>query len=570
MKKNIALLMALILTTTAVNAAEITRLDKNIADAAVTVTGNGFHAGEKVNVRILYPGVTSVADGKQTGTVAWMGDVICDENGGVCFTAGMPASTNRQIVEFNLDVITSYGSKVSKVIKWVDNDGLAETVTNIKRAASPSAAMSEITTKADALDIQFIEPWNNFTDPQKSKIATSVYSVKNSFDIFDDAIKEVNYLVLQEALNAASAKNEFFDILNTYKTMLDASVFDETVSDMNDVINAEFETRMFDMRGRLDGSKDAFKYTFKEAVLAAEISKLDRNAPLINVIKDYADVLINKDADMADIIADFKTASEDKQLAVCDALLENRAATPSKISSIIKNTLYANSNGNGGGAGGSGGSGKKTGGYSVASSPVAVAPSPNKPADAPNAALKFDDISESHYAYKGVQYLASKGIVNGYSENSKNVFKPDADMTRAEFIKTVLLAFGFKPQQDEYGFADVASDSWYAPYVNTAAKLGIVNGVDENNFGVDTKITREQMCTVIYRTAIQKNITLKNGNDSENFADSNSISDYASEAVNVLKAAGIISGDETGNFNPGGSATRANVAKILYGILATE
>ena len=54
------------------------------------------------------------------------------------------------------------------------------------------------------------------------------------------------------------------------------------------------------------------------------------------------------------------------------------------------------------------------------------------------------------------------------------------------------------------------------------------------------------------------------GGDSEvEFADASKIGDYAEAAVNALSAAGILSGDTDGYFEPDAFSTRAQVAKIL-------
>lgn len=576
-KKIIALSVAMMIAAVSASAASITETQKNIAGAQVTVKATGFEAGETVVARILYPGVTLLADGKQTKTVAWIGETVANEAGEIEFVAGMPEDTNKQIVEFSLELIAENGDKTAKPLKWVDNDGLEETVLNIKQAADATAALNEVVTKADALDITFIEPWKDMTPAQKEKIATSLYGARGDFAIFDDAVEKMNYLVLQEAMNASASQTEFFEFLDKYKTLLDESLFDETVNGLEGEIKEEFEARFYNMRKNLDGSEDAFKYTLKEALVAAHIAKLDRNAPLINILEAYADVLIKENAAMKDVMDDFKSADEEIKLAVCDALLEKRETSLSKICSIIEDVLYddgdSGSSGGGNGGGGSSGSGFSgtgagavTGGYAV-SYPAGV--SPVAPGQTSAAKINFADIGEFHYAYNGVLYLAKKGVINGYNEDGKILFKPDNDMTREEFVKMVLLAFGYEVKTATGNFADVAPGSWYAPYVNTAADLGVVNGVGDGRFGVGTKITREQMCTVIYRIARQKQISLKGGNSGE-FADKNSISEYALEAVQALKGAGIVSGDEVGNFNPLANATRANAAKILYGILTAE
>ena len=52
------------------------------------------------------------------------------------------------------------------------------------------------------------------------------------------------------------------------------------------------------------------------------------------------------------------------------------------------------------------------------------------------------------------------------------------------------------------------------------------------------------------------------------FSDANDIADYAQDAVKKLYASGIVSGRENGSFDPGAFASRAEAAKMVYGLMA--
>ena len=55
--------------------------------------------------------------------------------------------------------------------------------------------------------------------------------------------------------------------------------------------------------------------------------------------------------------------------------------------------------------------------------------------------------------------------------------------------------------------------------------------------------------------------------DELNFNDKDLLSDYAKEAVAKMVKLGILNGKNDGNFAPKDYCTRAEAAKILYGIL---
>ena len=108
-------------------------------------------------------------------------------------------------------------------------------------------------------------------------------------------------------------------------------------------------------------------------------------------------------------------------------------------------------------------------------------------------------------------------------------------------------------------------NKWYAPYVNTAADMGIVSGIEEDIFGVGEKITRQDMSVLIVRYLKQENCEL-NGAAIDSFTDDGDISDYAKDSVYALKNLGLINGMGDGSFMPRANATRAQTAQILYSV----
>lgn len=565
MKKIVPLLLTAVIMTTHVSAAEITKITKDIGGASATIEASGFNSGEQISIRLLYPNISSVTDGQQTNTIAWMGEAIAASDGTVTVEVGMPESTNGQIVDFNLEMIPENGTKVPKVFKWIDSDGLIVTVSNIQQSTTASEAFTLIENTADSLDMSFLAPWEGFDElTQKTKIKNAIYESRNDFTVFDDVMSALNYRILQEELCSSANKENLLNTIETYKSLLDNTLFDDIYNNMDEAVRPEYETGLYSLRNKLDGSEDAFKYTFQEAVLAAHIAVLDRSAPLIPVLDNYID-LIKRGASSNEITAidKYVSADDDKKLEICGKILDPRTPDVPGIRSAIVNAFSVPTptpTPSGGSYGGSSGgsSGEKV------TSKIEI----DIPKQTPSSEISpFSDVKTTHYAYEGIKYLKDNGIIHGYVENDTALFKPDNDMTREEFVKTIISAFGYAGNDLESEFIDVDTNAWYAPYVISATNNGIVYGVGENRFGIGEKITREQMCTIIYRVAMSKNIDLS-GSITMVFADDSEISDYAKEAVAALKQAGIIAGDTNGQFNPKANATRANVAQVLYGILS--
>ena len=154
--------------------------------------------------------------------------------------------------------------------------------------------------------------------------------------------------------------------------------------------------------------------------------------------------------------------------------------------------------------------------------------------------------------------MAEKGIVSGYN----GAFYPNESVTREEFVKMLLGALEIEATETETNFNDVNTDEWYAPYVATAAKAGIVSGIGDEMFGVGQTITREDMAVMVGRALERSGKNLPTGIAKE-FKDSEMISEYAKESVDTLARADIISGDENNQFNPQDDLTREQAAKII-------
>ena len=165
----------------------------------------------------------------------------------------------------------------------------------------------------------------------------------------------------------------------------------------------------------------------------------------------------------------------------------------------------------------------------------------------------FSDVSSSHWALASVEFLKEKQWINGYEDGT---FRPDNNITRAEYAKLILTVFGIK-EGGQADFSDVSKDAWYAPFVAAAQANGIINGAD-GNFFPDKNLTRQDAAVIICR------ILDKASSEKLSFADSENIADYAISAVSYLSELGVINGYGDNTFKPEGYITRAEISKIIY------
>jgi hypothetical protein len=117
-------------------------------------------------------------------------------------------------------------------------------------------------------------------------------------------------------------------------------------------------------------------------------------------------------------------------------------------------------------------------------------------------------------------------------------------------------------------FDDVLANAWYTEFVNYVYENGIMNGVGDNTFDLNSSVQRQVLATTLYRLAGSPAVT----GDLSAFADGDAVASWAKDAMIWAVNEGIITGTDAG-LEPTAVATRQQVATILYryfGSPATE
>lgn len=157
----------------------------------------------------------------------------------------------------------------------------------------------------------------------------------------------------------------------------------------------------------------------------------------------------------------------------------------------------------------------------------------------------YADVQTNDWYFGAVQYVTENGLMNG----TGNGFEPNLATSRA-MIWTILARMS--------DVNTASSGEWYA----VAQQWAIANGVSDGTMPNGT-ITREQLAAMLYRYAVSKGMVKGPATaDLSVFADANSVSSYAVEAMQWAVSTGLIGGMD-GKLNPQGSATRAQVATML-------
>ncbi len=302
---------------------------------------------------------------------------------------------------------------------------------------------------------------------------------------------------------------------------------------------------------------ESYKYALCETLVRYEMQSKVNYSQQLELLKKYDDEL---ELDFTE----FNKLPSVKQYSVSSEWLKDIRTTTdySKLQGSL-NTLVTkakndkeDSGGSGsspslgfGGGGGGGGVGIKT--DEIKQEPITVPETLEE--------YSFTDLAGHEWAEESIYALVEKGVI---SKPEDMLFNPADNVTRAEMAKMTAILFNIADYTgDELKFTDATLEDWYYKYVMALFENGVVKGISDTEFGSDMPITRQDICVIFARL-----LNEEASEPAEEFADIDTASDYAKDAIRLMKELGVINGYEDGTFRPHGYATRAEISKILYNI----
>lgn len=178
----------------------------------------------------------------------------------------------------------------------------------------------------------------------------------------------------------------------------------------------------------------------------------------------------------------------------------------------------------------------------------------------------FDDIYNSANR-SAIEVLAARGIING---KGNGLFDPNANMTRAEFATIITRGLGLVPENTGV-FTDVMPDQWYASYIGTANKYGIVNGIGGGLFNPNGTITRQEAGTMVARAAklcgMDTELSPSTTRDMlAQFGDYVTVASWAQTSMAFCYQEGILD-QSVLNIEPVKPILRCEIAQMLFNML---
>lgn len=181
--------------------------------------------------------------------------------------------------------------------------------------------------------------------------------------------------------------------------------------------------------------------------------------------------------------------------------------------------------------------------------------------------------TKNRWSSKYIDSISSLDVVNGEVVGGQRYFNPSRQLTRLEFSAIVIrtfekmydeispkMTFDEKTTFKDYG----SSPDWGKEYIKKAYEYGLIKGIEEDGqlyFMPKKNITRAEVITVLGR--ILESYTKYNIPENT-FTDKAIIPSWATEYVDLLQYADLLSGYNDGTIRTSNYITREEIAKICY------
>ena len=172
----------------------------------------------------------------------------------------------------------------------------------------------------------------------------------------------------------------------------------------------------------------------------------------------------------------------------------------------------------------------------------------------------FMDVSKYYWAHDDIKYLVDKGIVS----SSQVYFRPESDITRAEFVAMINRAMGYTKINGEH-YRDVNASHWYYKDVCLALTAGYLSK-EEKNFRPNDPISRQEAAAIISSVTNSKDTNI---NKIKRYKDYNDMSYWAWSSIEGVVEKGYM-GVGVDRFYPKDRLTRAESSAIIARVVRSK
>lgn len=173
----------------------------------------------------------------------------------------------------------------------------------------------------------------------------------------------------------------------------------------------------------------------------------------------------------------------------------------------------------------------------------------------------FEDLNQARWAKLKIESLASKGYINGYPGG---LFHTESYITRAEVAALVTRIMGIEGNAANLKFKDVSSDEWFVNDVAAVFDNGIMVGISIDEFNPNGNITQQEVMVLLSRILKEKGYKDVVYEMLDVPYDDIQIADWAKCEIGIAIKNNLYNDMPLGRFVPNKSATRSEVANMLY------
>ena len=505
-------------------------------DTSFRITFSGYMKKEKIGTEVI----ATIKDSSETPI--GISESYIGKDGQFEIVVPLSQSTSSGTYSYTLDL--DNGKKISNTFSMFDYSD-AETVYNNTKNSTTKANNITILDNGGNLCLGKKVLEDIYPTINKGFMAEKLIELKNSGDFPTSLSDFIDKLQEYTILCALSEDTKIKEIINNYSDVfgVSAECFDYYSNNLNAV-----------------GVSNVVKNMHKAFEKYSDVEEAFRHLVYTNYITNNKNIGANNtDEIVNDSLNKLGFNITNKSPSIIRALATSNATNPLELKAAYETAIAAPSENDTKTVGGFGGGG----GGSINSSDTVYVPL-NSTIDVTNSPSRyFSDISGYSWAAEAIDYLRKNNIVFGKSDNE---FYPQDNIVREEAIAMISRIFNFSQNEDSsLNYGDVDKEAWYYSQIKAAFDNNIVSGLSSNTIGIGKKITRQDFLTILLRAVItESSIDVYVDQNEKAFADYESISDYAKEAVNLFSTLKVISGYEDGTFRPNNTITRAEAAQMLY------
>lgn len=184
-------------------------------------------------------------------------------------------------------------------------------------------------------------------------------------------------------------------------------------------------------------------------------------------------------------------------------------------------------------------------------------------------ALAFPDVSKDYWAASQINLLSEQGVIVGYPDGT---FKPDANVTRAEFAAMAIRALGQQHTKiaQPITYADVDENYWAYQDIQKAVYFDLISNSKENDlFRPEDSVSRAESLSVAVNALTTETISPDKAKEviERRYIDANTIPEWFLIPAGKAEILGMIvvaPSAKKAALEADRPATRAEVAAILF------